>query len=353
MKKRDEWFSEVDVARLSPSIRPYSEYNEVLGDISKGIFSNIMELVNKAEAIVPRLREVLPIMRLEAEAASPNVAAVDSGSGGKDLLVGYQPISLAVGAVFIGGLRMSDPLLATLRPPSSCPDDEEGVKLSSLIGYYLMYNLASILLSKSDLVLIDGPLYLPRSYYAPRGRSYSPSYLEVYEAALRSLSNLLREARLAGKHVVGVVKRVRSHYISTWLGMDSVPDSLLSSLLLSEGEALGPIPADGSWEEVAGFLGDARGLRLWVTFLRRGKSPVRLDLPEFSLDEARIIASQIYSLSEPSTGLPLPIIAVDRLSKLTNRQTSLIYRMVLSEARARGLSPERLPLFSLQRGEID
>ncbi len=351
MKKRDEEHGELGLSKLAPRVRPYSEYNEVLSEISKELLSNIMEIVDRAESIAPKLRSLLPIVRLHPEATSSRVAAVDSGSGGKDLLIGYQPMSLAVGAVFLDGLRMSEPLLATLRPPSSSLDDEEGVKISSLMGYYLMYNLAAILLSRSELVLIDGPLYLPRSYYAPRGRSYSQSYLEVYEAALRSLSNLLKDAKLSGKHVMGIVKRVRSHYISGWLGIESVPDSLLSSLLLREGEALGPLPASGGWEEVAPFLGDANSFRPWVMFLRRGRFAVRVDLPEFSLNLAHALASQIYSLSEPSTGLPLPIIAVDRLSKLTDKQASLVYRMILSEAR--GVSRERFALLSLQRGEND
>ncbi|MCS7102532.1 MAG: DNA double-strand break repair nuclease NurA [Candidatus Korarchaeum sp.] len=353
MKKRDEDLSETSLSKLTPEVRPYSKYNDVLTELSRELLSNIIELIDRAEAAAPKLRDFLPIIPLNAEATSSRVAAVDSGSSGKDLLVGYQPLSLAVGAVFNGGLRISEPLLATLRPPRSDLDEEEGVKLSSLIGYYLMYNLASILLSKSDIVLIDGPLYLPKSYYAPRGRSYSSSYLEVYEAALRSLSNLLREAKLTGKHVVGVVKRVRSHYISSWLGAESLPDSLLSSLLLREGEALGPLPASGGWEEVAPFLGDVRDFRPWAMFLRRGRSPIRIDLAEYSLDVAYALASQLYSFSEPSTGLPLPIVAVDRLSKLTSKQASLVYRMLLSGAKARGLSPERFALFSLQRGESD
>ncbi|MEM2542137.1 MAG: DNA double-strand break repair nuclease NurA [Candidatus Korarchaeum sp.] len=353
MKRGDEDLSEAGLSRLAPEVRPYSKYNEVLSEISRDLLSNIIELIDRAEAIAPKLRDLLPLTSLKAEATSSSVAAVDSGSSGKDLLIGYQPMSLAVGAVFIGGLRISEPLLATLRPPQSSLDEEEGVKVSSLMGYYLMYNLASILLRKSELVLIDGPLYLPRSYYAPRGRIYSPSYLEVYEAALRSLSGLLREAKASGKHVIGVVKRVRSHYISSWLGADSLPDSLLSSLLLREGEALGPLPASGGWEEVAPFLGDASSFRPWAMFLRRGRVPIRIDLAEYSLEVAHAIASQIYSFSEPSTGLPLPIVAVDRLSKLTNKQASLVYRMLLSGARARGIDSERFALFSLQRGESD
>lgn len=353
MKMRDEDLSETGLSKLVPEVRPYSKYNEVLSEISRDLLSNIIELVDRAEAIVPKLRGLLPLTSLKVEATSSRVAAVDSGSSGKDLLIGYQPISLAVGAVFIGGLRISEPLLATLRPPQSSLDEEEGVKISSLIGYYLMYNLASILLNKSDLVLIDGPLYLPRSYYAPRGRSYSSSYLEVYEATLRSLSSLLREAKLSEKHVIGVVKRIRSHYISGWLGAEGMPDSLLSSLLLKEGEALGPLPASSGWEEVAPFLGDASSFRPWVMFVRRGRAPIRMDLAEYSLDLAHALASQIYSFSEPTTGLPLPIIAVDRLSKITNKQASLVYRMLLSGARARGISPEKFALFSLQRGESD
>ncbi|ACB07339.1 DNA double-strand break repair nuclease NurA [Candidatus Korarchaeum cryptofilum] len=353
MKKRDEGINDADLAKLSPRIIPYGKYNEVLEGLSRDLFSNIIELVERAELYIPKLREILPITQLNNELISLRVAAVDAGSNGKDLIIGYQPISIAVGAAFKDGIKICDPLLATLKPPSSSLDDEEGVKLSSIIGYYLMYNLASVLLDKSDLILIDGPLFLPRSYYAPRGRSYSNSYLEVYEATLRTLSSLLREAEASGKYILGVVKRIRSHYISQWLGIDGLSDSLISSLSIKEGEALGPIPISGGWEEVASYLGDARSFRPWAIFLRRGRAPIRLDLPEYSVDKAYALASYIYSISEPSTGLPMPILAVDRLSKVTDKQSSLIYRMILREARKRGINSEKLALFSIQRGEID
>ncbi len=353
MKKRDEGVNDAYLTKLSPRIIPYSKYNDVLDRLSKDLFSNIIELVERAELYIPKLREILPITPLTNELIGLRVAAVDAGSNGKDLIIGYQPISIAVGASFEDGVKIRDPLLATLKPPSSSLDDEEGVKLSSMIGYYLMYNLASILLERCDLILIDGPLFLPKSYYAPRGRSYSSSYLEVYEATLRSLSSLLKEAEASGKYVLGVVKRIRSHYISQWLGIDGLSDSLISSLLMKEGEALGPIPISGGWEEVASYLGDARKFRPWAIFLRRGRAPIRLDLPEYSVDKAYALASYIYSISEPSTGLPMPILAVDRLSKVTDEQSSLIYRMVLREARRRGISSEKLALFSIQRGEND
>ncbi len=353
MKKRDEGVNDSYLTKLSPRIIPYSKYNDVLDRLSKDLFSNIIELVERAELYIPKLREILPITPLTNELIGLRVAAVDAGSNGKDLIIGYQPISIAVGASFEDGVKIRDPLLATLKPPSSSLDDEEGVKLSSMIGYYLMYNLASILLERCDLILIDGPLFLPKSYYAPRGRSYSSSYLEVYEATLRSLSSLLKEAEASGKYVLGVVKRIRSHYISQWLGIDGLSDSLISSLLIKEGEALGPIPISGGWEEVASYLGNARKFRPWAIFLRRGRAPIRLDLPEYSVDKAYALASYIYSISEPSTGLPMPILAVDRLSKVTDEQSSLIYRMVLREARRRGISSEKLALFSIQRGEND
>ena len=353
MKRTEREFEEAHLSKLAPEVRPYREYNEVLSEISKGIFTNLIDLIERADSITPKLREILPITSLNQEGNSIKVAAVDAGSNGRELVIGYQPVSIAVGAIFKEGLKINEPILATLKPPSSNLDEEEGIKLSSLMGYYLMYHLASILLRESDLVLLDGPLYLPKSYYAPRGRSYSSGYVEVYEAALKSLSNLLRDAKSSGKHVVGIVKRVRSHCIARWLGIEGLPDSLLSSLLLREGEALGPLPAGFAWEDIAPFLGDARYFRPWAVFIKRGKSPIRLDIPEYSLDAALSIASLIHSISEPSTGLPIPIIAVDRLSKITDKQASLVHRALLSEARLRGVSPEKMALFSLQRGESE
>ncbi len=337
---------------LRPVIEPYSRYHVLLRELASDLAEGLSGMMRKVDELVPRLRDVLPVFRIASEdASSVRIAAVDAGSNGKDLILGYQPVSVAVGAVFLGTMQDGDPVVATVKPPKSYFDDEEGTKFSSLLGYYLMYRLATTLLERSDVVVLDGPLFLPRSYYGPRGRAHTRAYYEVYDASLRALGELLTEARSSGRTVVGIVKRVRSSYISGWLGINRYPDSLLAGSLLEDGEALGPIPITPRWEDVVAWLDDARAYRPWSIYMRRGPRPVRIDLPEYALDDSEWLASVLNATTEPSTGLPLPLIAVDRLSKLTDRQASLFYRMMLTEAGCR--DPDRVAMFSLQRGETD
>ncbi len=340
---------------LKPIIASYKSYHELLRDVASDLADNLAEMIRKAEGISPKLKQVLPIVSLSGEEANNvRIAAVDAGSNGKDLFLGYQPISLAVGAAFKGPKKIRSPIVAALKPPKSYFDDEEGSKFSSLLGYYLMYHVASILLDEADLIILDGPLYLPRNYYGPGGRAHSQAYFEVYDAALRSLGELLVRARSSGKVVLGIVKRIRSAYISSWLGLSGIPDSLLASNILREGEALGPIPISPRWEDILTWLKNARAYRPWAMFIRRGSKPFRMDLPEYALDDSERIARILYKLSEPSSGLPIPLIAVDRLSKLTDKQATLVYRLMIGKVSSKlGSSSDRTAMFSLQRGETD
>ncbi len=352
MSNRGERRYRVAGEGLEPVIGPYERYHELLRGIASDLAKNLSDAMRRVDELAPKLRDVLPIFELRAEdASSVRIAAVDAGSNGKDLVLGYQPVSVAVGAVFTGTLKDGDPVVATVKPPKSYFDDEEGSKFSSLLGYYLMYRLGVALLEKSDVLILDGPLFLPRNYYGPKGRAHTRAYYEVYDAALRSLGELLRTARSTGRKVVGVVKRIRSSYIYGWLGIGGYPDPMLASSLLREGEALGPIPINPRWEDVLTWLDDTRPYRPWSVFFRRGSRPTRIDIPEYAIDDSEWLASVLYSVSEPVTGLPIPLIAVDRLSKLTDRQASLVYRMMLSEMGCR--DPDRVAMFSLQRGESD
>ncbi len=341
--------------RLKPIITSYKSYHELLRGIASDLADNLAEMIKKTENISPKLKQVLPIISLSDEASeNVRIAAVDAGSNGKDLFLGYQPISLAVGSTFKGPKKIRSPLVAALKPPRSYFDDEEGSKFSSLLGYYLMYHVASILLDEADLVILDGPLYLPRNYYGPGGRAHSQAYFEVYDAALRSLGELLVNAHSSGKTVLGIVKRIRSTYISSWLGLSGTPDTLMASSILRDGEALGPIPISPKWEDILTWLKDARAYRPWAMFIRRGSKPFRMDLPEYALDDSERIAGMLYKLSEPSSGLPIPLIAADRLSKLTDKQATLVYRLMVNEISSKlGSSSDRTAMFSLQRGETD
>ncbi len=327
--------------------------NEILAQIAKNHAKNLAELAKEVQEIKEELEALIPKLKLrKVDYSLVKVAATDAGANGKDLLFGYQPVTIAVGMKFVGSRKASPPTVATIKPLKGYFDDEEGAKYSTLVGYYLQYRLALNLLKDVDVVLLDGPLYPPKNYYSPRGRAHSPAYHLVYEKTYKSLAELLRRGKEEDKPVIGVVKRVRSTSISSRLGLGRIPDNLLVNVLAEEGQAVGPVPLNSKWEDVLIWLGDNEGYDPWSIFVRRRK-PFRIDLPRYALPSAETIANLLYSTADPRTGIPIQIVAVDRISKVTERHVSLLYKLMISELR-KNMSPEEieeLAIFSLQRGE--
>ena len=304
------------------------------------------------------IREALGVVRApEVDPSSSLVAAVDAGVNGKDTALGFYPVVAAVGVVFRGGRRAGEPLAATFKMPRTYLEEEEAVKQGALMGFYLQFELARLLLAEGmDLVMLDGSLLLRRSRYSPRARRYGSSYLDLFEHANSSLVRLLEEARSSGVPVVGVVKRVRSSMAVRALGLSGLSDLALFQAVLDRGEYAGPFEMGRDADELVGWavrLGlDPDGLAPRAFFLRVGRRTLRVEVPEYCLGEARWIMGLVLSLSRGD--LPIPLAAADSLARVTNRDASLAYRRLVARV-VRSLGPagaDALSLLTLQHGEV-
>jgi len=352
----------LDEARIDYRLVPYDKLRAELVSQAMEHADDAFRLAAALEKLKLPLRRALGVRRARPlDSSSARLGAVDAGANGRELVIGLYPVITAVGAVFDGPSVAVGPVSATTKLPRLYGDEEEARKLATLVGYYLQFELASKLLPDvGEGVLLDGPLLIRRSVYSPRGRHYTQTYLETYWSAWRSLARLLGEARDADIPVVGVVKRVRSTILSRRVGLDRVGDSSLAALCMSPGEYTSPVPANSGWAELVGHLREAgvtpRGLRPYVVLVKAGHggSHYRLDVPEYALDRIDGLVSALYSLRAPPTGLPLPIVAVDRLTRVTNREALILHhRMFSSLASKLGATrAELLSLLALRHGEL-
>ena len=352
----------LDGARIEYRLIPYDRLRAELASQALEHVDDAFRLAATIERLRPPLRRALGVrMTRPTDPSSAKLGAVDAGANGRELVIGLYPVITAVGAAFEGPSVAVGPISATTKLPRLYGDEEEARKLATLVGYYLQFELALRLLHEArDGVLLDGPLLLRRNVYSPRGRHYGETYLETFWTAWRSLVRLLAEARDSDVPVVGVVKRVRSTILGRRVGLDGVGDSSLAALCMSPGEYTSPVPADSGWADLVGHLKEAGvdpdGLRPHVVLVRAGPggSHYRLDVPEYALDRVDDLVSTLYSLRAPPTGLPLPIVAVDRLTRVTHREALILHhRMFSSLASKLGAArAELLSLLALRHGEL-
>ena len=324
----------------------------------------IAKIALATSELAEEIREAVKVRSaLEVDVSGTRSAAVDAGVNGKDLLVGFCPVVVAVGSVFDGKTRTKEPLAATSKLARIYRDEEEGKKLAGLFGFYMQFELARKLVGDGnlDLLIVDGPLAIRRSYYSPSSRKVGAAFVAAYEEAQNSLAKLLVEARDANISVVGLVKRVRSSIISRKAGLKEMKllDSMLSSIILSRGEHTSPLPLLRPWNDipaVASIQGlNVVGLKPNAVFVKpNARKTYRLEIPEYALNGLEEVVGILAALSEPKSGLPLPLVDVDRLSRITQRAANSAYLRLFKEVML-GLGPAAANLLSVvtfQHGEV-
>jgi len=287
--------------------------------------------------------------------------AVDAGVSGKNLLVGFCPVIVAVGSVFKGVEMKGSPLAATTKLARIFRDEEEGRKLANLIGFYLQFELARRLVEEGvDILIIDGPLALSKVHYSTISRDFSKSFITTYQETLNSLLALLSESRDAGVLTVGIVKRVRSSIIPRLLSLDGkLNDSVIASISLSVKEYTKPLPLPRDWSDIPGeaqwrgFWG--QGLKPRAVFVKGNvKRVYRLEIPEYALPKLDYVVGALTSLADPKSGFPIPLSHVDRLARITEQTSNSAYLRLFKEVMLR-LGPsaaQLLNIVTLQHGEV-
>ena len=352
---------------LERSSRAYDlvSYSEIQGSLRKSLIrsaSDIAEVAKVAESLISEVRTLLEVRKApRIEVSTIKSGAVDAGVSGKNLLVGFCPVVVAVGSVFKGVEMKGSPLAATTKIARIFRDEEEGRKLANLIGFYLQFELARRLVEEGvDILIIDGPLAISKVHYSTISRDFSKSFITTYQEAMNSLLSLLSESRDAGVLTVGIVKRVRSSIIPRLLNIDGrLNDSVVASISLSVKEYTKPLPLPRDWSDIPGeaqwrgFWG--HGLKPRAVFVKGNVRRVyRLEVPEYALPKLDYIVGALTSLADPKSGFPIPLSHVDRLARITERTSNSAYLRLFKEVMLR-LGPsaaQLLNIVTLQHGEV-
>jgi len=340
-------------------------YSELQGSLQRSLIrsaTDIAEVARLAESMIGDVRTLLKVKKAPAvDINSVRSGAVDAGVSGKNLLVGFCPVIVAVGSVFKGVEMKGSPLAATTKLARIFRDEEEGRKLANLIGFYLQFELARRLVEEGvDILIIDGPLALSKIHYSTISRDFSKSFITTYQEALNSLLALLSESRDAGVLTVGIVKRVRSSIIPRLLSLDGkLNDSVIASISLSVKEYTKPLPLPRDWSDIPGeaqwrgFWG--QGLKPRAVFVKGNvKRVYRLEIPEYALPKLDYVVGALTSLADPKSGFPIPLSHVDRLARITEQTSNSAYLRLFKEVMLR-LGPsaaQLLNIVTLQHGEV-
>ncbi|RLG51302.1 MAG: hypothetical protein DRO00_07390 [Thermoproteota archaeon] len=340
-------------------------YSELQGSLRRSLIrsaTDIAEVARLAESMIGDVRNLLKVKKAPAiDINSVRSGAVDAGVSGKNLLVGFCPVIVAVGSVFKGVEMKDSPLAATTKLARIFRDEEEGRKLANLIGFYLQFELARRLVEEGvDILIIDGPLALSKVHYSTISRDFSQSFITTYQEALNSLLALLSESRDAGVLTVGIVKRVRSSIIQRLLSLDGkLNDSVIASISLSVKEYTKPLPLPRDWSDIPGeaqwrgFWG--QGLKPRAVFVKGNvKRVYRLEIPEYALPKLDYVVGALTSLADPKSGFPIPLSHVDRLARITEQTSNSAYLRLFKEVMLR-LGPsaaQLLNIVTLQHGEV-
>jgi hypothetical protein len=334
-------------------IVPYSSIKKLIEEnierSSRALKGSILKVSSARES----LRKMAGIMKtVDVDSSNFRTVAVDAGYNGVETAAGFRPVVIAVAAMFRGARKETEPIAATMEVPDIYMDEEEGRRISSIVGFYLQFRLAREFLSSADAVLLDGPLNMGFSHLM---RRFSRDGVKLAEMAGSELVSLLSEARSFGIPVLGVVKRIRSSVLSRKLKLSGLSDLAVSDAFLSRGEYTEPIKADWMWDDIVLWSRlvnvDPAGLEIYSSFAKLGRKPIRIDMPEYCVDRAEELLSHLANISTPDSGIPLPITAVDRLSKVGDEVYRMFYMRTMSRVAKELGDPTVIQFLSPQYGE--
>ncbi|RJS83361.1 DNA double-strand break repair nuclease NurA [Candidatus Bathyarchaeota archaeon] len=183
-----------------------------------------------------------------------------------------------------------------------------------------------LLEDSADLVLIDGPLAFG-NWWVMKGEERDR------ESLIRSVNSFLKLCEERRVAVAGVVKRATARYLVNELGIGretSLSDAFLLLQTMSFGErteTFSPSKILRKFFHKAPFM-DKIAYPIYSFYIRLSPnplvSPVRIDIPEFMVDQVDDIAG--YCLySAVCDGIPLPIVKADEEVRITKRFVREVY----------------------------
>lgn len=184
---------------------------------------------------------------------------------------------------------------------------------------------------RPQLLLVDGPLAF-NDLWSRFGRGRDRSRL------VEAINGLLERCRENGIILAGVVKRPSSRHIIHQLGLQEetdLSDSFLLLHALRPGERTGLFSTKTDRPRSMGPNPIPEAIRhsiysLYGRFSRDWSiPPLRLDLPDFSLNHLEDVAGYCYS-SSFWNGIPLPILKADEEVRISKRFMSEVYAEALA-----------------------
>ena len=205
--------------------------------------------------------------------------------------------------------------------------------------------------SKAELIFIDGPLAYS-NWWQNAGKE------EDRQRLINAVNRLLRRCRERGIAIAGIVKRPSARYLIHFLGLNRETDFTDSFLML---HVLNPGEMTEVFSPRMGLqlatktspLMDAVDTPIYSSYVRLTKEwqipPVRIDVPDFCLDQLDDIANYCYSTSYWN-GIPYPIVKADEAVKVTKRFIRDVYSEVLGRvSRANGEITQVAPFWGESR----
>lgn len=296
---------------------------EIPGDVEKG-----MEALR---GLVERLRGELTLYGLKRKEHFNSVAGADAGSQ-------ILPLASRRYAVVDALVYETSSTLRFFLPPLSLSfpytiSDERFRGIVAVRRETLLFETLVRYLREDpgiELILVDGPLAFS-NWWSMRGRRTDRRRL------LDAVNQFLRICRERNIAVACVVKRPSARYLIYHLGLKEeteLPDAFLLLHLLRPGERTGLFSPREALRRVvrsAPFM-DALEASVYSFYCRLAADwsipPIRIDLPDFSLDLLDEIADYCY-WSSLWSGIPLPILRADEEVRISKRLIADIYSEII------------------------
>ena len=320
------------IGEAKPPLSVSSLYLSMRDLLLEDVCSDIGQISPIVHNLASRIRAKVSLFKMNKQEAFTYVAGVDAGSQILPLASRrYAVISALVYSLPSGTKYYLEPESISF-PYTSAGEKHLGVV--NIRREAKLYETACSYIEEKgtvDLLLIDGPLYFS-NWWKMAGK---PTDRKRLIDAINDLVTLCQETDTV---LAGIVKRPSARYLVYNLDLQhetDLPDSFLLHHTLKPGErteVFSPRTAVRKAVRDTPFM-DAIRCPIYSYYCKLSKdwsiTPVRVDIPAFSLGHLEDIANYCYSTSFWN-GIPLPILKADEEVKITKRFIKEVYGDMIS-----------------------